>query len=82
MNDGRDAVPKDLAIPKRGAPVEHAKGLEIATELAVARAKASEDEAPIARSSKAKRTRIRGFARKRTERKPFLNHFPRGTGSH
>ncbi len=48
MDDGRDAVPDDLAALKKALAVERAKGFEIAAELAVARAKASEDEALIA----------------------------------
>ena len=44
----RDAVPDDIAALKEALAVERAKGLEIAAELAVARAKASEDSALIA----------------------------------
>ncbi|WP_249125722.1 hypothetical protein [Bradyrhizobium manausense] len=45
MDTGRDAVPDDFAALKEALAVERAKGLEIAAELAIARAKASEDEA-------------------------------------
>ena len=48
MNADRDAAPDDIAALKEALAVERAKGLEIAAELAVARAKASEDEALIA----------------------------------
>ena len=48
MNADRDAVPDDVGALKEALAVERAKGLEIAAELAVARAKASEDEALIA----------------------------------
>ncbi|MET4340417.1 hypothetical protein ABIB68_008312, partial [Bradyrhizobium sp. F1.2.2] len=45
MDAARDAVPDDIAALKEALAVERAKGLEIAAELAVARAIASEDEA-------------------------------------
>ena len=48
MDADRDAAPDDVAALKEALAVERAKGLEIAAELAVARAKASEDEALIA----------------------------------
>jgi len=48
MDADRDAVPDDIAALKKALAVERAKRLEIAAELAVARAKASEDEALIA----------------------------------
>lgn len=48
MDADRDAVPDDVAALKEALAVERAKGLKIAAELAVARAKASEDEALIA----------------------------------
>src|SRR5579872_5046438 len=48
MDEDRDAVPNDVAALREALAVERAKGLEIAAELAVARAKASEDEALIA----------------------------------
>src|SRR5262249_15974688 len=48
MDADRDAVPDDVVALKEALAVERAKGLEIAAELAVARAKASEDEALIA----------------------------------
>ncbi|MDA9421023.1 hypothetical protein XH97_02470 [Bradyrhizobium sp. CCBAU 53380] len=47
MDAERDAVPDDIAALKAGLAAERAKGLEVAAELAVARAKASEDEALI-----------------------------------
>src|SRR6478736_1229231 len=48
MDADRDAVPDDIAALKEALAVERAKALEVAAELAVARAKASEDEALIA----------------------------------
>ena len=48
MDAARDAVPDDIAALKGVLAIERAKGLEIAAELAVARAKASEDTALIA----------------------------------
>lgn len=48
MNADGDAAPDDIAALKAALGAERAKGLEIAAELAVARAKASEDEALIA----------------------------------
>ena len=48
MDAGHDASSDDIAALKEALAVERAKGLEIAAELAVARAKASEDEALIA----------------------------------
>lgn len=48
MNADRDAAPDDVAALKEALAVERANGLEIAAELAVARAKASEDSALIA----------------------------------
>src|SRR5271169_6287458 len=45
MDATRDAVPDDIAALKEVLAIERAKGLEIAAELAVARAKASEDTA-------------------------------------
>src|SRR5947208_17075996 len=48
MHADRDAVPDEVAALKEALAVERTKALEIAAELAVARAKASEDEALIA----------------------------------
>ncbi len=48
MNADHDAGPDDVAALKEALVAERAKGFEIAAELAVARAKASEDEALIA----------------------------------
>ena len=48
MDVDRDAIPDDVADLKEALAVERAKALQIAAELAVARAKASEDEALIA----------------------------------
>jgi len=48
MDAERDTVPDDIAALRAALAAERAKGLEIAAELAVARAKASEDEALIA----------------------------------
>src|SRR3569832_771163 len=43
MDADRNAGPDDIAAQKEALAVERAKALEIAAELAVARAKASED---------------------------------------
>ena len=51
MNADRDAAPDDVAALKAELAAERAKDLEIAAELAVAVAKASEDEALIAQQS-------------------------------
>jgi transposase len=48
MEPAREALPDDVAALKAALADERAKGLEIAAELAVARAKASEDMALIA----------------------------------
>jgi transposase len=48
MDTARDALPDDITALKEALIIERAKGLEIAAELAVARAKASEDVALIA----------------------------------
>lgn len=48
MDADRDALPDDVAALKAALATERAKGLETAAELAVARAKASEDSALIA----------------------------------
>ena len=48
MDADRDAVPDDIAALKEALAIERAKALEIVAELAVARAKASEDSALIA----------------------------------
>ncbi len=48
MDADRNAGPDDIAALKEALAVERAKALEIAAELAVARAKASEDNALIA----------------------------------
>ena len=48
MDAARDALPDDIIALKEALIIERAKGLEIAAELAVARAKASEDVALIA----------------------------------
>jgi transposase len=48
MDAGRDAVADDIAALKEALVTERAKALEIAAELAVARAKASEDSVLIA----------------------------------
>jgi transposase len=47
MDASPEAVPDDIAALKEVLAIERAKGLEIAAELAVARAKASEDTALI-----------------------------------
>ena len=49
MDPARDALPDDIAALKAALLVERANALEVAAELAVARAKASEDLALIAR---------------------------------
>jgi len=48
MDTARDALPDDIATLKEALATERAKALDIAAELAVARAKASEDSALIA----------------------------------
>src|SRR5947207_9576350 len=48
MDTAPDAPPDDIAALKEALVVERANALEIAAELAVARAKASEDSALIA----------------------------------
>ena len=48
MDAARDALPDDIAALKAALIGERAKALEVAAELAVARAKASEDMALIA----------------------------------
>src|SRR5260370_36735758 len=45
MDTARDALPDDIAALKEALATERAKALDIAAELAVARAKASEDSA-------------------------------------
>src|SRR6266849_2755809 len=48
MDTARDAFPDDMAALKEALATERAKAQDIAAELAVARAKASEDQALIA----------------------------------
>src|SRR5258706_10925365 len=48
MDTARDAPPEDIAALKEALATERAKALDIAAELAVAHAKASEDSALIA----------------------------------
>src|SRR5712671_5940249 len=48
MDTARDVLPDDIAALKEALATERAKALEIAAELAVARARASEDSALIA----------------------------------
>ena len=48
MDTARDALPDDIAALKEALATERARALEVAAELAVARAKASEDSALIA----------------------------------
>jgi len=48
MDTARDALPDDIAALKEALASERAKALDIAAELAIARAKASEDSALIA----------------------------------
>nr|GAJ37691.1 hypothetical 61.7 kDa protein y4HP [Bradyrhizobium sp. DOA9] len=48
MNADRDAAPDDVTTLKAALAAERANGLQVAAALAVARAKASEDEALIA----------------------------------
>src|SRR6202165_4400160 len=48
MDTARDALPDDITALKEALIIERAKALEVAAELAVARAKASEDVALIA----------------------------------
>jgi len=49
MDTPRDALPEDITALNEALASERAKALDIAAELAVARAKASEDSALIAR---------------------------------
>ena len=51
MDPARDALPDEVAALKAALIAERARRLEVAAELAVARAKASEDMALIARRS-------------------------------
>src|SRR6202163_4348794 len=51
MDVARDALPDDINALKAALLVERAKGLEVTAELAVARAKASEDMALIAQQN-------------------------------
>src|SRR5467141_4024770 len=48
MDTARDALPDDIAALKEALATERAKALDVVAELAVARAKASEDSALIA----------------------------------
>src|SRR5436190_21344754 len=48
MDASREAIPDDVAALKEALAIERARALEVAAELAVARAKASEDSALIA----------------------------------
>src|SRR5258706_15161725 len=66
MDTARDALPDDIAALKEALATERAKALDIAAELAVARAKASEDSALIAQQS----ARLVSFDQKRTELTP------------
>ena len=45
VDTARDALPEDIAALKEALLIERARALEVAAELAVARAKASEDVA-------------------------------------
>ena len=51
MDTARDAPPDDIAALKEALATERAKALDIAAELAVAHAKASEDSALIAQQN-------------------------------
>ena len=48
MDAARDAIPDDIAALKEALRIERAQALQMAAELAVARAKVSEDLALIA----------------------------------
>src|SRR5260370_36625966 len=48
MDTARDALPDDITALKEALIIERAKAVEVAAELAVARAKTSEDVALIA----------------------------------
>ncbi len=48
MDADRDAIPDDVAALRQALAIERANRLEVAAELAIARAKASEDSALIA----------------------------------
>ncbi len=55
MDTARDVLPDDITALKEALIVERAKAVEVAAELAVARAKASEDVALIARNDRSAR---------------------------
>ena len=65
MDADRAAMPDDIAALKEALAAERAKTLEIAAELAVARAKAAEDSALIAHQNLAHRQarRVRSTAK-------------------
>ena len=64
MDTARDAFPDDMAALKEALATERAKAQDIAAELAVARAKASEDSALIAQQ----KLRIANWSTRRDER--------------
>src|SRR5216117_391728 len=81
MDTAPDAPPDDIAALKEALASERAKALDIAAELAVAHAKASEDSATedelAAERAVARTTIVRGFTRTRPERNTFPDHLPR-----
>ena len=79
MDTARDALPDDITALKEALIIERAKGLEVAAELAVAQAKASEDMALIAqqklRIAKLER-QIYGQRSERSARSRKIQHLP------
>ena len=71
MDADRDALPEDITALKVALASERAKALDIAAELAVARAKASEDAALIVQQTLAdsEAASARSTARNRNARR-------------
>ena len=74
MVTARDALPDDIAALKEALATERAKALEIAAELAVARARASEDSALIAQQKLRIAKLERQIYGQRSERSSRLIH--------
>ena len=74
MDAGRDALPDDIATLKAALAAERAKAVDIAAELAVALAKASEDNALIAHQKLRIAKLERQIYGQRSERKPFAKY--------
>ena len=77
MTAGRNAVPDDIATLKEALAIERERGLVMAAELAVARAKASEDTALIAQQKLRIAKLERQIYGQRSERS---SRFPRSGG--